>query len=77
MYLIPLVVFILLGLVAVAWNPIFALVVFVLFMVGFFAFIGIRPRADQQLDHQQELPNQKPRHDDDRDTGLWGERRAS
>lgn len=77
MYLIPLAAFIVLGLVAVAWNPIFALVFFALFMVGFFAFIGMRPRADEQLDSPQELPNQKPRHDDDEDTGLWGERRAS
>lgn len=76
MYLIPLIAIIVLGLVAVAWNPIFALIAFALFMVGFFAFIGMRPRADEQLDHQQELPNQGPRHEDDTDTGLWGERRA-
>ena len=79
MYLIPLVVLILLGLVAAAWNPIFALVAFGLFMLGFFAYIGMRPRADEQLDHQQQLPNQdsRNRHEDDQDTGLWGERRAS
>lgn len=76
MYAIPLIAFVFLGLVAVAWNPIFALVFFVIFMVGFFAFIGLRPRADQQIDPSQQLPNQQPRHEDDEDTGLWGERRA-
>jgi Flp pilus assembly protein TadB len=77
MYVIPLIVLILLGLVAVAWSPIFALIFFAIFMVGFFAFIGMRPRADQQLDHRQELPNQGPPHEDGEDTGLWGERRPS
>ncbi len=76
MYLIPLAAFIVLGLLAVVWNPIFALVAFVLFMIGFFIVIGLRPRADEQIDRQQELPNQEPRHEDDRDSGLWGERRA-
>jgi Flp pilus assembly protein TadB len=76
MYLIPLAVLLVLGLVAVAWNPIFALIAFVLFMLGFFAFIGLRPRADEKLDHTQQLPNQEPRHDDDANTGLWGERRV-
>jgi hypothetical protein len=77
MYLVPLAAILVLGLLAVAWNPIFALIAFGLFMVGFFAFIGMRPRADQQLDHKQELPNQEPRGEDDREGGLWGERRAS
>jgi len=75
MYVIPLIAFLFLGLVAVAWNPIFALVAFVLFMIGFFTVIGLRPRADEQMDSTQQLPNQKPRHEEDRDTGLWGERR--
>lgn len=76
MYVIPLIVILLLALLAVAWNPIFALIAFAIFMVGFFAFIGLRPRADEQVDSSQQLPNQEPRNEDNQETGLWGERRA-
>ena len=76
MYVIPLITILVLGLLAVAWNPIFALIAFAIFMAGFFVFIGLRPRADEQVDASQQLPNQEPRNEDDQDTGLWGERRA-
>lgn len=76
MYVIPLGVIVLVGLLAVAWNPIFALIAFAIFMVGFFAFVGLRPRADEQVDASRQLPNQESRNEDNQETGLWGERRA-
>ena len=76
MYVIPLIVMVLLALVAVAWSPIFALVIFVLFALVFAAFLGLRPRADQQA-AQPDLPGprQTTKAGDDEHTGLWGERR--
>jgi hypothetical protein len=74
MYVIPLAVFIVLAMVAVAWSPIFALIFFAIFMVGFFAFVGMSRRPDEEM-----VPHQEPGHDvtpaDDENTGLWGERR--
>lgn len=48
MYLIPLIAIILLGLVAVAWSPIFALIVFAIFFVLFLGYVGLSRRADQE-----------------------------
>jgi disulfide bond formation protein DsbB len=47
MIFIPLVVLIFLALVAVAWNPIFALVAFAIFFVGYMIWVGISRRAEQ------------------------------
>jgi uncharacterized membrane protein len=49
MYVIPLIVFILLAIVAVAWSPIFAVVVFAIFFVLFLAYVGLTRRADQSI----------------------------
>jgi hypothetical protein len=76
MYVIPLIAIIVLGLIAVAWNPIFALIIFVLFMVGYFAFVGMRRSSDEQV----RTPSTAPGRDaltDDEDSGLWGEKRPS
>jgi hypothetical protein len=75
MYLIPLAVFVVLGLVAVAWSPIFALLFFAIFMVGFFAYVGMSRRADEEL-APPSTPGEesRPTHEDE-NTGLWGERR--
>jgi len=48
MYLIPLVAIILLALVAVAWSPIFAVVIFAIFFGLFLAYVGLSRRADQE-----------------------------
>lgn len=48
MIFIPLVVLIALALiVAVAWNPIFALVLFAIFFVGYLIWVGMSRRAEQ------------------------------
>lgn len=54
MYLIPLIAIVVLGLIAVAWSPLFALVFFAIGFVGFLVYAGLRPRAD-------ELPGKRSR----------------
>lgn len=49
MYVVPLIVIILLAIVAVAWSPIFAIVVFAIFFVLFLAYVGLSRRADQTI----------------------------
>lgn len=47
MIFVPLVAIIILALIAVAWNPIFALVLFAIFFVGYLVWVGMSRRADQ------------------------------
>jgi Ca2+/Na+ antiporter len=47
MYLIPLAVIILLAMVAVAWSPIFAIIIFAIFFTLFLVYVGLSRRADQ------------------------------
>lgn len=47
MIFVPLVAIIALGLVAVAWNPIFALILFAIFFVGYLLWVGMSRRAEQ------------------------------
>jgi hypothetical protein len=72
MYIIPLVVFILLGIIAVAWTPIFAIPIFILFMIGFFAYVGMRPRADEKPEALNQ-PGATPHTEES--GGIWGEKR--
>lgn len=47
MYVVPLIAVILLAIVAVAWSPIFAVIVFAIVFVLFLAYVGLSRRADQ------------------------------
>lgn len=76
MYLIPIAVIIVLALIAVAWSPIFALILFVIGFVAFLAYAGMRPRADEQLT-PPEQPGPQPHNEGGEPTGIWGERRSS
>lgn len=76
MYLIPIVLIIVLALIAVAWSPIFALIIFAIAFVAFLAFVAMRPRADEKL-APPEQPGRRPQHENDVPTGIWGERRPS
>jgi hypothetical protein len=49
MYLIPIVLIILLALIAGAWSPIFALIVFAIGFAVFLAYVAMKPRADEKL----------------------------
>ncbi|HEX6601048.1 MAG TPA: hypothetical protein VF030_00265 [Solirubrobacterales bacterium] len=76
MYLIPLALFIVLALIAVAWSPIFALIIFVPAFIAFLAYAGMSKRADEKL-APPEQPGRQPQHENDTPTGIWGERRPS
>jgi hypothetical protein len=76
MYLIPIAVIILLALIAVAWSPFFALIIFAIGFIAFLAYAAMRPRADEQL-APPEQPGRQPHHEDQEHTGIWGERRSS
>ncbi|HEV2857303.1 MAG TPA: hypothetical protein VGW80_02740 [Solirubrobacterales bacterium] len=76
MYLIPIALIILLALIAVAWSPIFALIIFVIGFVVFLGYAASKPRADEKL-APPEQPGPQPHNEDDTPTGIWGERRPS
>ena len=76
MYFIPLALFILLGLVALAWSPIFALIFFVIGFIAFLVYAGLSRRADERL-APPEQPGRQPQHENETPTGIWGERRPS
>jgi uncharacterized membrane protein len=48
MYWIPLLVLLVLAIIAVAWTPVFAVILAVVFVVLFFAYVGMSRRADQK-----------------------------
>jgi len=48
MYLVPLIVLVLIAAVAVAWSPIFALIIALPLFLLFFAYVGLSRRADQK-----------------------------
>ena len=48
MYVIPLIAIVLLAIVAVAWSPIFAVVIFAIFFLLFLAYVGLSRRSDQE-----------------------------
>jgi hypothetical protein len=76
MYLIPIVLIVILALIAVAWSPIFALIIFALGFIAFLAYVAMRPRADEKL-APPEQPGRQPHNETDTPTGIWGERRPS
>jgi hypothetical protein len=76
MYLIPIVLIILLALIAGAWSPIFALIIFAVGFVVFLAYVAMKPRADEKL-APPEQPGRQPHNEDETPTGMWGERRPS
>jgi hypothetical protein len=49
MYSIPLIAIVILALIAVAWSPIFALVIAAILFVFFLAYVGMSRRADQTV----------------------------
>lgn len=64
MYVIPLIVIILLGLVAVAWNPIFALIVFAVFFVVYLAWVGMSRRTDEKVGTPESRAAAQGRHEE-------------
>lgn len=73
MYVIPLIVLGVLAAIAVAWSPIFALIVAVPLFVLFLAYVGMRPRADEKIEPPT---GSAGKYEDETPTGAWGEKRA-
>lgn len=73
MYAIPMVVLACLAVIAVAWSPIFALIIAVPLFILFLAFVGMRPRADERIESPTGSAN---KYEDETPTGAWGEERA-
>jgi hypothetical protein len=72
MYVIPLVVLVVLALIAVAWSPIFALIIAVPAFVLFLAYTGMSRRADEKIEAPTG-PAMTVESDDPK--GIWGEPR--
>jgi len=73
MYLIPLIAIVVLALLAVAWSPLFALVIAAVLFVVFLAYIGLRPRADEEIEPPT---GSAGKYEDETPRGAWGEPRG-
>ena len=73
MYAIPLILLVVVGVIAVAWTPVFALIFAAIAIVGFFAYIGMKPRADETEPVHPDAPPTPPSHED-LSHGVWGEK---
>jgi hypothetical protein len=72
MYAIPLVLVIVLALIAVAWSPLFALVIAAVLFFLFLVYVGMRPRADEKIDPPT---GSAGKYEDETPRGAWGEPR--
>jgi len=72
MYVVPIVILVLLAIVAVAWSPIFAVILAALGFVAFLAIVGLRPRADEKIEPPT---GSAGKYEDDTPKGAWGEPR--
>lgn len=72
MYVVPIVVLVFLAVIAVAWSPLFAVILAVPAFVLFLAYVGMRPRADEGIEPPTGTAG---RHEDETPTGAWGEAR--
>jgi hypothetical protein len=72
MYWIPIIVLVLIAVVAVAWSPLFALIVAVPLFVAFLAYAGMRPRADEKIEPPTGTAG---KYEDETPKGAWGEPR--
>jgi hypothetical protein len=72
MYVVPIVILVLLAIVAVAWSPIFAVILAAIAFAVFLAIVGLRPRADEKIDPPT---GSAGKYEDDTPKGAWGEPR--
>ena len=75
MFVVPIVLLLVAALIAMAWAPIFALIIAVPLFIVFLVYVATRPRADEGAGPQR--PDGSPRSGEgDLSTGgMWGERR--
>jgi hypothetical protein len=72
MYFIPLALILLIALIAVAWSPIFALIIAVPAFALFLAYVGMSRRADEKIESHVGPPRTV---ESDEPKGMWGEPR--
>ena len=72
MYVIPIVILVFLAIVAVAWSPLFAVILAAIAFAVFLAIVGLRPRADQKIEPPT---GSAGKYEDDTPKGAWGEPR--
>jgi len=72
MYVVPIVILVFLAVIAVAWSPLFAVILAGAAFVLFLVYAGMRPRADEKI----EPPTGRAgKYEDETPTGAWGEAR--
>jgi hypothetical protein len=71
-YVIPLIALVILAVIAVAWSPLFALIIAVPLFVAFLVYVSGRPRADERMEPPT---GHAGKYEDDSHKGLWGEPR--
>jgi hypothetical protein len=75
MYAIPIVLLVVVALIATAWSPLFALIIAVPLFLVFLAYVGFRPRADEQVDTPRGgVAHSTPSSESDASKGIWGEK---
>lgn len=72
MYAVPIVVLVLIAVIAVAWSPLFAVVIAAAGFVLFLAYAGLRPRADEKIEPPT---GSAGKYEDETPKGAWGEPR--
>ncbi len=72
MYVVPIIILVLLAIVAVAWSPIFAVILAAIAFVAFLAIVGLRPRADEKIEPPT---GSAGKYEDETHKGAWGEPR--
>jgi hypothetical protein len=75
MYVLPLLLLIVIGLISVAWTPIFGVIIAIPLFIGFLAYVGMSRRADEQFEPPTGTRSPSSATESDVETGLWGERR--
>jgi hypothetical protein len=74
MYVLPIVLLIVVALIAMAWAPVFALIVAVPLFLAFLLYVATRPRADEKAETSP--ADGSPRSGEGGISGgIWGERR--
>lgn len=73
MYWIPIVVLGVLAVIAVAWTPLFALIVAVPAFIAFLVYVGMRRNPGERVTPPT---GRAEKYEDETPTGPWGERRS-
>jgi hypothetical protein len=71
-YVIPIIALAIVVAISAAWSPVFALVIAVPLLIGFFAYVGLSRRSHQEVSP----PSGAPESGEGSSGGAWGERRT-